>query len=223
VGIRTAVSVRQGRGCRGRRCRCRCRRPRQLVPRAGHVAARGGEWGRRRRRNSRLHYTRAGPGRITCRVRVGVGVCVCVGGWVRRCSAGVWSAEVMGSACAGVQLRGLDPAFVMLVGFLTGRVLMCAFSCSRYRFLYHALSIDRHSIQTPRHPVMIITGLTYNLGRGQPYIRHPSTHSWTRKNNDPQFPRYSQCLHTDATYLRSRQSRQQKTQKNHSNRDTDPE
>jgi hypothetical protein len=86
---------------------------------------------------------------------------------VRRCSsgcsAGVWSAEVMGSVCAGVPLRGLDPAFVKLVGFLTGRVLMCAFSGLRYRFLYHALSIDRYSTQTPRHLVMIITSLTYNL------------------------------------------------------------
>jgi hypothetical protein len=31
----------------------------------------------------------------------------------------MWSAEVMGFVCAGVPLRGLDPAFVMLVGFLT--------------------------------------------------------------------------------------------------------
>jgi hypothetical protein len=29
---------------------------------------------------------------------------------------------------------------------------------------------------------MIITSLTYTLGRGQPYIRDPSTHPWTRKN-----------------------------------------
>jgi hypothetical protein len=36
----------------------------------------------------------------------------------------------MGSVCAGVPLRGLDPAFVMLAGFLTGRLLMCAFLVS---------------------------------------------------------------------------------------------
>jgi hypothetical protein len=213
VGIRTAFSVRQERGCRGRRgrCRCRCRRPRQLVPRAGHIAARGGEWGRRRRRDSRLHYTRAGPGRITCRVRVGMYV------WVGGCegaAAGAvrveWSAEVMGFVGAGVPLRGLDPAFVMLVEALTGPDV-CFFS-SAIQVLYHTLSIDRYSTQTSRHLVMTITSLTYNLGRCQPYINDPSTHSWTRKNTyDPQFPRYSQRMPTDATYLRNHQSRRQKS------------
>jgi hypothetical protein len=53
-------------------------------------------------------------------------MCVCVCVWVGGCegaAAGavrvMWSAEVMGFVCAGVPLRGLDPAFVMLVGFLT--------------------------------------------------------------------------------------------------------
>jgi enoyl-CoA hydratase/carnithine racemase len=54
-------------------------------------------------------------------------VCACNAAvWVGGCegaAAGavrvMWSAEVMGFVCAGVPLRGLDPAFVMLVGFLT--------------------------------------------------------------------------------------------------------
>jgi hypothetical protein len=52
---------------------------------------------------------------------------------------------------------------------------MCAFSGLRYRFVYHALSIDSSSTQVSRHLVMTITSLTYNLGRGQPYIKDPST------------------------------------------------